>query len=357
MKKILIIATLDKSANQQRALTNQKILQKNKFTVSILDDKKLFSHLLTINLFTKSPIYFLNYLLQNLIFKLKLKPYPLWSEIALRGQIIKKIIKKNPPDILICQNPQDIKCLTGLNPKILTIYDSPTIFFEEIKSENIYNHNDVKQIEIVEKQVFKTADLVSFHWQTLFDFAKKKHIQITNPIIANWSCSETKKTLLLPSKDKIIHIGKLNSQWTNPSLLESLQNKSFLPIDVYSYEKPDQRYTQLKYNGYLKDINKLSQYKFGLITISDNELRNNSFSAKHLAYITYGLPVLCPEWRKDKLLSSATIYYNEANFNQQLKKYSKPQHWLKKHNAALKLKKELTSKNNLELLITRLKHE
>lgn len=357
MKKVLIIASLDQSANQERALTNQKILQKNYFTVSILDDKKLFSHFFNINFFIKTPIFFLEYLFQNLTFKLKLRPYPLWSEMKLRGQILKKIIKKNQPDILICQNPQDLKCLTHLNHKIFTIYDSPTIFFKEIKSENIYSHNDIKKIETTEKKVFKTANLVSFHWQTFFHLAKKNHLQITHPIIANWSCPETHRQLYVHPKEKIIHIGKLNSQWVNPSLLENLQNQSHLPIDIFSYEKPDHRYHHLKYSGYLKNINQLSQYKFGLITISDNELRNNGFSAKHLTYIAHGLPVLCPEWRQDKLLSSATIYYNETNFNQQVKKYSQPQAWLKKHQAALNLKKKLTAQNNLKQFINQLKHE
>lgn len=356
MKTILIIASLDKSANQERALTNQKILQKNNFDVSILDDRKLFSHLISFSLFTKSPLIFIEYLLQNLISKFKLRPYPIWSEMRLRSNIIKKIIKKKPPNILICQNPQDLRCLIKLDHKIFTIFDSPTIFFEELKSENIYGHNDIKKIEINEKEVYESANLVLFHWHTLFKFAKDHNLPITNPHVANWSCLKTSIQDISQRQEKIIHIGKLNSQWVNPLLLENLQSRSILPIDVFSYEKPDPRYHCLKYHGYLKNINNLSQYKFGLITISNNELRNHSFSAKHLTYIAHGLPVLCPEWRQDKLLSPATIYYNETNFNQLIEKYSRPHEWQKKHHAAMTLKKKLTPENNLKQLIHKLKH-
>ena len=357
MKSILIIASLNNSANQERAITNQLILQKNNFQVSILNDQKIFSHFFQLSFLSISPVNFINYFFQNLIYKLHFRPYPLWSEMQLRGSIIKKIIQKNPPDILICQNPQDILCLIGLNPHIFTVYDSPTIFFQETKFENIYSQSDIQKIKLAEKIIFKNAKLISFHWQTFFDLAKNYHLSINNPVIANWSCPVTSSSLFSHQNNKIVHIGKLNSNWVNPQLLQNLQNQSHLPIDIFSYEKPDFRYNSLQYKGFLKNIEKLSQYKFGLITISDNNLRNQGFSAKHLTYIAYGLPVFCPEWRQDKLLSSATIYYNESNFNQLVKKYSNPLFWQKKHAAALKLKKHLTPENNLQQFIKALPYE
>jgi hypothetical protein len=124
----------------------------------------------------------------------------------------------------------------------------------------------------------------------------------------------------------------------NQKLLKQIQTNS--PTDIYSYERPNLKHN-IKTLGYLKDLSKLSQYQFGLITISKDKLRSNSFSAKHLIYISYGLPVLCPEWRQDPLLKSATIYYNENNFEKQLKKYSQQKFWNKKHQAALKLAEKL----------------
>ena len=104
----------------------------------------------------------------------------------------------------------------------------------------------------------------------------------------------------------------------------------------------------------MKNLNDLSQYQFGLITITDDLLRNHGFSAKYLSYLEYGLPVLCPEWRRDKLLEPATIYYNEKNFNQQIKKYFQEKLWTKKHLAALKLSRQLNWQKNLQPLLSSL---
>jgi len=112
------------------------------------------------------------------------------------------------------------------------------------------------------------------------------------------------------------------------------------PIDIYSYQQSNLEY-KIKTLGYLKDLSKLNQYQFGLITISKDKLRSNSFSAKHLTYISYGLPVFCPEWRRDPLLKSATIYYNENNFESQFKKYSQKKFWDQLHQSTLKLAQKL----------------
>ena len=67
--------------------------------------------------------------------------------------------------------------------------------------------------------------------------------------------------------------------------------------------------------------------QFGLITITKEKLRRSSFSSKHLEYLSYGLPVLTPEWRQDILLKDVSIYFNEDNFLGLIKKYSNPERW------------------------------
>ena len=58
----------------------------------------------------------------------------------------------------------------------------------------------------------------------------------------------------------------------------------------------------------------LLEYQAGLITCSKDELRRDGFSAKHLQYLAYGLPVLVPEWRRHLDLLDGSIPYNETNF-------------------------------------------
>jgi hypothetical protein len=101
----------------------------------------------------------------------------------------------------------------------------------------------------------------------------------------------------------------------------------------------------------MKNLDNISNYQFGLLTFTNDQLRNSGFSAKHLTYISYGLPILCPEWRQDPILKSATIYYNENNFQKQIEKYSQKKLWQKKHQAALKLAQKLNWETTLEPII------
>jgi hypothetical protein len=68
-------------------------------------------------------------------------------------------------------------------------------------------------------------------------------------------------------------------------------------------------------------------FQLGLVTISRDKLRRSGFSSKHLEYISYGLPVLTPEWREDPLLDAVSIKYNESNFLDKIWEYSDRAKW------------------------------
>jgi hypothetical protein len=48
---------------------------------------------------------------------------------------------------------------------------------------------------------------------------------------------------------------------------------------------------------------------------------------KQLEYMSYGLPVLTPEWRHDPKLAEYSIDYNEANFLDKIREYASRQKW------------------------------
>jgi hypothetical protein len=58
----------------------------------------------------------------------------------------------------------------------------------------------------------------------------------------------------------------------------------------------------------------LKDYQFGLITCTKDELRRDGFSAKHLQYMAYGLPILVPAWRRHLDLLRGSVPYTEEGF-------------------------------------------
>lgn len=353
---IFMVNYLDGTANQERLLEVSNFIKKNGFETEIIDSQILFEkNINNLSGLFICPILFIKYRLSRfLFFKFRfsqLKPYLFYEEIILRGKFIKNYLNRNRAIIAISQYPKDFTCGLG-RKKFKLILDIPTIYSEEIKTDNKLTTYLLKKIEKIEKKVFEQGNYVSFHWYSFLNFSKTINKKPDRNFVLNWGCHSSKNITTFNKNPKIVYMGNLNSRWINYELLESIQNESINPIDIYSYEKPDKsNYHSLKHKGFLKDINKISNYQFGLITFTDDDLRNNGFSAKHLTYLSYGLPVLCPEWRKDKLLEPATIYYSHKNFNQQIKKYSQKKNWDKKHLAAIKLAKELNWSQTLKPIL------
>lgn len=339
---IFIINHLDRAANQERLEAVSKFLNDNNFTTKTIDSQKLFDQKINhFSGFFVSPVYFIYYrLIRLLIHKLHFSPLSsllYYLKIVYRGKLVSQTLKKQHAKICLLQSPEDLtSCLN--DQKTNYIYDLPTIISEELKEGRQINLHTYKKIKKLEHKIFQKNIPISFHWYSILNYAKKINLQSKRNFILNWGCYSQVKTSHYSPHPKIVHIGNINSPWVNQKLLKQIQTNN--SIDIYSYEKPNTK-NNIKTLGFLKDLSKLSQYQFGLITISKDKLRSNSFSAKHLTYISFGLPVFCPEWRQDPLLKSATIYYNENNFESQFKKYSQKKFWLKKHQAALKLAQKL----------------
>jgi hypothetical protein len=131
----------------------------------------------------------------------------------------------------------------------------------------------------------------------------------------------------------IISLGNLNSYWSNKELLSNLTKISPFRIDVYGKYQPSKRY-KLNYKGYASSLDLLYYYQFGLNTVSKDIYRQNHFSSRVLGYLSYGLPVLSPDWMKLSHELKGVLPYNENNFLEVLEKFSDPQEWVKKSNEA-----------------------
>jgi hypothetical protein len=279
-------------------------------------------------------------------------PALLVETMELKSQIIDHILRSNHSSLVIVQNPEDMLVATISPRPYKVLYDSPTLFYRELELNSDYTPKTVKTIKSMESKVYLQSDFTAFHWYTYFKIAKNYGLKVRHPLLLNWGCEDTIDHAKFNKKAKIVHLGKLNSYWVNPQLLTSIASKTNL--DIFSYEKPQSNfYPKLsRFKGYLPKESDISKYQFGLITLSKDDLRSSGFSAKYLLYLSYGLPVLCPDWRYDPLLSSATIYYNETNIKEILEKYRDPVLWQKKHLAALKLSNKLSWKKTLKNLLT-----
>ena len=350
-RPITIINNIDAGANGERYNSFHQYLSKHHFFINTINSQAEFEKVIN----TKKSLFIygftlLKYKILKIFhdkFKINQSSAILFQTLTLKKHILDRLLRLSKTSIAILQYPEDMMVTLTKNRPYKTLYDSPTIYFRELELSNSFPQKTITKLKLLESKVFKSADYVSFHWYSYIKLAKKYGFKINQPITLNWGCSFSKVTTKYKTNPKIIYLGKLNSYWTNPQLLSSISKHTNLII--YSYEKPSsQYYTRLpNYRGYLKNINLISKFQFGLITITQDDLRSKGFSAKYLLYLSQGLPVLCPEWRKDNLLKSATIYYNENNIKKQIKKFSQEKYWLKKHHAALKLSEKLKWENTL----------
>jgi hypothetical protein len=94
----------------------------------------------------------------------------------------------------------------------------------------------------------------------------------------------------------------------------------------------------------------LADYQFGLITTSLDELRRDGFSAKHLDYIAYGLPVLVPEWRRHLDLLRGSLPYSEETFASTIEQHSDETSWQAASDEAYAQAEQLTWARTLQPL-------
>ncbi|MFA5025597.1 MAG: glycosyltransferase family A protein [Candidatus Shapirobacteria bacterium] len=355
-RPITIINKNDRGANQQRSQSFYNYLKKHHYFVTTIDSHAEFQKVIA----SRKYLFIFGWPLLKYRFlksyyihhRIDIYPKLITQTMLLKGMIISRLLIKNRSSLAIIQYPEDMLAVIHPNRPYQTLYDSPTIYSHELAQSQLFSQKTISDIQQFEKNVFKNSDFISFHWYTIQNLAKKFNYKIKHLLNLNWGCQNQSQITTFKKNPKIIHLGKLNSYWVNPKLLSVISEKNNLKI--FSYETPDSNFYPKLSNffGYLKDENQIAKYQFGLITLSQDKLRSESFSAKHLLYFSYGLPVLCPEWRKDKLLNDGTIYYNEKNINRQIKKYSEKKLWLKKHQSALRISQSLDWNISLKPLLT-----
>lgn len=245
--------------------------------------------------------------------------------MKIRAFLLVNYFKSSNFDLIICETQIDSYYLL-YEKKVKTLYHCPTPWADELYFGNEITKSQYKKLIQIEKTIYKKTTYLSFHSDIYNDYIKKYIYNGSNIISLNMGCStEGKVKAQYKPFPKIIYVGFLDGYWININLLSYL-SKIYPYIDVYGNPPPNKKYN-LNYKGYLKNLDILSQYQFGLITISQDRLRKEGFSAKQLEYISHGLPVLVPEWRDKALNFRGTILYNKYNFLEKIKEFSDRTKW------------------------------
>jgi len=329
--KVGIICCLDGAANSVRPIEIQRFLTARRHNVELLDTNKVnieekwvyrkakFRNLL------RSGTYACNRTLERARCETKL---------------LEKEIKSRAYDVVICEVAELSGVFTrGL--KCLKIFDCPTPWTAELRESPEFgvSPQEIDELAALELEGYTSADYVAFHWHTYADYVREHFYEGKNIITLNWGCHPKARRVQFNDPPKIAFLGKLYHSWVDVPLLERLVRASG-NIDVYGIPEPEDK-EKLNYRGYAEpDV--LVDYQFGLVTIAPHaKLKCRGFSAKHVEYASYGLPVLEPEWRDIPGLTDTSIPYNESNFVDQVQRYSDPGLWQEKSDDAYELAKSL----------------
>lgn len=259
----------------------------------------------------------------------------LWRLMVLRGKVLQKTLRdKGHFDLLICESNLDETVTLGERVADVQILDLPSPFAEELRFGGELSDAGYTKLRDVEVESYAAADYLSFHWHTYADYVRQTKYNGTNFLPITYGTHKKSKLARYGKQPRIIFLGYLGGYWVNLPLLSQLC-KLYPMLDVYGGPEPDAS-LGINYKGYAPSTDVIAEYQFGLITISNDELRQHSFSSKHLEYISYGVPVLTPAWRRDTALDDSSIYYTAEDFLEQVARASTEAAWESLHAAALK---------------------
>jgi hypothetical protein len=279
------------------------------------------------------------------------------AECRLRSGILASSLSLDAFDLVICEIPHDAGVLTRPTTAT-TLYDCPTPWADELLYEGRLTARQHRMLRDWETSVFESVDHLTFFWESYGEYARRWYaISGRNLMTLNFGTTPVSAAARVRFEDplRIAYLGSLSSRFINLDLLARLSHV-YPHIDVYGGPSPDTR-LGLNYRGYASP-EVLREYQLGLVTCTDDELRRQGFSAKHMQYISYGLPVLVPAWRRHLDLLRGSVPYTEQTFLSLIETMSDKKQWQaasdEAYDQALRLEWEETLRP-LEGLLARLR--
>jgi hypothetical protein len=235
----------------------------------------------------------------------------LLAEHHVRGSLLRSLLPLDDFDLVICAHPHDAGVLAA-ETSAVRFYDCPNPYADEVWYEGRLTPRQREKMRRFETRLLESADAVSFSWESYARYAMNHYgMSGRNLMQLNWGCTPAAERAEFRDPPRVVYLGSLSSKFINLPLLSRL-SALYPHIDVYGGPPPDPS-LGLNYRGWAPPT-VLRDYQFGLITTSHDEIRREGFSAKHLDYIAYGLPVLVPSWRRHMDLLRGSVAYDEGSF-------------------------------------------
>lgn len=263
--------------------------------------------------------------------------YPLlWADARLRRRLLRASLDLGGVDLLVIETPHDAAVLADAG--VRTLYDCPTPWADELWYEGRLTDSQHRRLRRWEADLFEAADHLAFHWESYAGYAREHYgISGANLVTLNWGCTPAQRAR--PAEPaRVVYLGSLSSRFIDLPLLARL-SRSYPHLDVYGGPAPDPA-LGLRYRGYAGP-EVLRDYQFGLVTCTNDALRRDGFSAKHLHYLAAGLPVLVPRWRRGTRELAGSLPYDEGTFGAVLARYGSASAWQRASDAAYEQAREL----------------
>jgi hypothetical protein len=330
-KRVLIICQLDRYSNGVKPAEVQRFLQERGHDVTLVDTYFL----------SKTPsasglallalgAAWSRFIRRWPLGQRRLSYYVLVADFHLRRRIL-SALPLDDFDLVICETSFDSGVLT-LPTSARTLFDCPTPWADEMYFEGRLTNRQHGKLRRLETAVFQSVDYLAFWWPSYARYAVA-HYGITghNLITLDYGCIPAAQRAQFSDPPRIAYLGSLGQRFIDLPLLSRL-TKLYPHIDVYGGPPPDTS-LRLNYLGW-SPPSVLRQYQFGLITCTQDALRQDGFSAKHLEYLAYGLPVLVPAWRRHLDLLRGSIPYDEHTFASVVQALSNEVEWQRMSDAA-----------------------
>jgi hypothetical protein len=279
----------------------------------------------------------------------RLSYYVLVADWRLRRSILGSLLPLDDFDLIICVHPHDAGLLT-IDTSAYTLYACPTPWADELYFEDRLTKWQHEKLRRLETGLFESVDHLAFWWESYARYALDYYgISGRNLMTLNIGCSPVAQRADFGTPPRVVYLGSLSSRFIDLPLLSRLA-KVYPHIDVYGGPPPDPA-LGLNYLGWASPT-VLQQYQIGLITCTQDQLRRNGFSAKHLEYLAYGLPVLVPVWRRHLDLLRGSVPYSERTFASVISTLSNEEEWRRVSDEAYAQAQRLTWDKTLRPLKT-----
>jgi len=267
--------------------------------------------------------------------------------LPLRRRILRSTLPLDDFDLIIAATPHDAEILT-VPTSALTLYDYQTPWADELDFEGRLTKSQHRKLRRYEIPLLEGVDLLGFTWETYAGYVAEHYgVSLKNRISLNWGCVPADIRGRFEDPPRVCYLGSLSSQFIDLPLLSRL-SKLYPHIDVYGGPAPPAS-LGINFKGWASpDV--LQDYQFGLITCTKDELRREGFSAKHLMYLAYGLPVLVPAWRRHLDLLRGSVPYTEENFAAQIASLATRDAWQRVSDEAYAQGERLSWDNTLRPL-------